>query len=269
MPSHCGLYAYGLVNKNPEHLDIVGIDKQSKVYPVSESDMCVMVSKVDIDAFQNQVKNLVSELTKTEGAVQQGAAELLQAHEDVIDRLMQDTTVVPLKFGTILKDETAATQMLREQKEKFQNLLAKFTGKVEWGVKVYANKQALVKHLMQSEPRFISLQEKRATLSKGAAYLLDKKMEAEVKDAVATQLAQITERIFQELGKNAFEAKLNTLLPQKLTGKKQEMILHAAYLIEREKEALFRQQGGNFIEEYKFMELELEFSGPWPPYNFT
>ncbi|GHO58860.1 GvpL/GvpF family gas vesicle protein [Ktedonobacter robiniae] len=269
MLSHNGLYAYGLVSKKPEHLDILGIDNQNKVYPVSENDMCVMVSKVDIDAFQNRIKNLVSELTSGKDAVQQGAAELLQSHEHIIDTLMQDTTVIPFKFGTILKDEKAASQMLQNQKEDFQSLLAKFTGKVEWGVKVYANKQALAKHLMQKEPEFISLQEKRAKLSRGAAYLFDKKMEVEVKNAVATQLAQITERIFHELERNAFEAKLNNILPQKMTGKKQEMILNAAYLIERGREALFRQQGIQFVEEYGPLELELEFSGPWPPYNFT
>ncbi|GHO70897.1 gas vesicle protein [Ktedonobacter sp. SOSP1-52] len=269
MLSHNGLYAYGLVSKKTEHLDILGIDNQNKVYPVSENDMCVMVSKVDIDAFQNRIKNLVSELTSGKDAVQQGAAELLQAHEQVIDTLMQDATVIPFKFGTILKDEKAASQMLQDQKENFQSLLAKFTGKVEWGVKVYVNKQALTKHLMQNEPKFISLQEKRANLSRGAAYLFDKKMEVEVKNAVATQLAQITERIFHELERNAFEAKLNNILPQKMTGKKQEMILNAAYLIERGREALFRQQGIQFVEEYGPLELELEFSGPWPPYNFT
>ncbi|GHO49118.1 GvpL/GvpF family gas vesicle protein [Ktedonospora formicarum] len=269
MLSHYGLYAYGLVNKEPEHLDILGIDNQSKVYPVSENDMYVMVSKIDIDAFQNRIKGLVSELTNTKDTIQQGAAELLQAHEHVIDTLMQNTTVIPLKFGTILKDEKAASQMLQDQKEHFQNLLAKFTGKVEWGVKVYANKQALMKHLMQNDPKFIGLQEQRAKLSRGAAYLFDKKMEAEVKNAIATQFAHITESIFHAFESDAFEAKLNNILPQKMTGKTQEMILNAAYLIERGRETSFRQQGKQFVDEYNFIELDLEFSGPWPPYNFT
>jgi hypothetical protein len=269
MRSHYGLYAYGLVNKRPESLDILGIDKQSKVYPVSANNLCVMVSKIDIDMFQNRIKDLVSELTRTETVGQQGATELLQAHEYVIDTLMQETTVVPLKFGTILKNEEAASQMLRDQKEQFESLLAKFTGKAELGVKVYADKQALMNHLTQCDPQFMSLQEKRANVSKGAAYLLGKKMEAEVKDAMATRLAQITENIFHELEKHACEAKLNALLPQRMTGKKQEMILNAAYLIEREKEDLFRQQKENFICKYTFMELNLDFSGPWPPYNFT
>jgi hypothetical protein len=228
-----------------------------------------MVSEVDIDQFQNQVKNLLSELTKTAGAVQSGAGEILQAHEDVIDTLMQDTTIVPLKFGTILIDEKAASKMLQDNEEEFKSLLAKFTERVEWGLKVYADKQALIKHIAQVGPKFTSPEEKQEKLSRGAAYILGRKMEEELKDQVVAQFAQVSEEIFQELGKDVSEAKLNDTLPQKATGKKKEMILNAVYLVEREKEAHFCQQGKRFMEEYEFMGLDLEFSGPWPPYNFT
>ncbi|MFL5663155.1 MAG: GvpL/GvpF family gas vesicle protein [Ktedonobacteraceae bacterium] len=268
--SKYGLYAYGVVGKSPKQLDILGIDKKNKVYPVVWRDICVMVSEVDIDQFQNQVKNLLAELTKTGGAVQSRAGEILQAHEDVIDTLMQeDITVVPLKFGTILVDEKAASKMLQDNEEKFKSLLSKFTGRVEWGLKVYADKQALIKHITQVGPKSTSPEEKQEKLSRGAAYILGRKKEEESKDQVAARFAQVSEEIFQELGKDVSEAKLNETLPQKATGKKKEMILNAAYLVEREKVDNFRQQGNRFIEEYEFMGLDLEFSGPWPPYNFT
>ncbi len=63
MTSTYGLYAYGLVDNSPGRLDIVGIDRKHRVYPVHGRDMCVMVSDIDIDQFQNQVKTLFSELT--------------------------------------------------------------------------------------------------------------------------------------------------------------------------------------------------------------
>jgi hypothetical protein len=268
MDTNYGLYAYGLVGNIPQQLDILGIDKKHKVYPVVGREIYVVVSAVDIDQFQDQVKNLLSELTKTTGAIPTGAGEILQAHEDVIDTLMQHTTVVPLKFGTILKDEKAASKMLQDDEEKFKRLLSKFAGKVEWELKVYADKQALINHSAQTGPRFTSPEGQRGKLSRGAAYLLGRKMEEELKDQVVAQFAQVSEEIFQALGKEASEAKLNNTLPQKLTGKKKEMILNAAYLVEREKVAHFCQQGKRYVEQYEFMRLDLEFSGPWPPYNF-
>jgi len=268
MTSQHGLYAYGLVGEISEQLDILGIDKKNKVYAVTGRDVCVIVSKIDIDAFQSQVKHLFSELTKTVGVAQSGTEELLQAHEVVIDTLMRGTTVVPFKFGTILKDEKAALTMLQDDEDKFKKLLSKFTGKAEWGLKVYADNQEFIQHIAQIEPKFKDLAEQREKLSKGTAYLLGRKMEEELKDTVVARLARVTEAIFQELGKDAYEAKLNKTLPQKLTGKKKEMILNTVYLVEREKVARFCRQGKRVQEKYESMGLDLEVSGPWPPYSF-
>src|SRR5712691_1578572 len=141
MNSKHGLYTYGIVGKSPEQLDILGIDKKSKVYPVEGRGICVMVSEIDVVAFQDQVKHLLSELTKTapeilrctqDDSCTQAAAQsgtILQAHEDVVDTLMKGTTVVPFKFGTILKDEKDASKLLQDDEEQFKKLLSKFSGR--------------------------------------------------------------------------------------------------------------------------------------------
>src|SRR5579859_941056 len=147
MTATCGLYVYGLVGQCPEQLHSVGIDKTHNVYSVAGRELCVMVSKIDIDVFQDQVKQVFAELTTS--ADQRGTAALLQAHEDVVDTLMEWTDVVPFKFGTILKDEEAAAKMLRDNEEQFKKLLTKCTGKAEWGLKVYADQQAFIQHTMQ------------------------------------------------------------------------------------------------------------------------
>jgi Gas vesicle synthesis protein GvpL/GvpF len=269
MASSYGLYAYGLVGKNPEPLNILGIDKKSHVYPVEGKDSCVMVSEIEVDTFQNQVKKLVSELTGSAESVQHGTKEMLQAHEDVLDTLMKSTTVVPFQFGTILKDEQAALTMLQDHGEKFKNLFSKFVGRAEWGMKVYVNQQEFIKYLAQCELDLKNLAEKREGLSRGAAYLLGRKREEELKDNALTRLAEVSEAIFHKLGKAAYEGKLNKTLPQKFTGKKKEMILNTVYLVEKEKVATFSKQGKRLMEQYKGMGLDLEFSGPWPPYSFT
>lgn len=269
MVAKVGLYAYGLVGKSPKQLNILGIDKKNKVYPVEGRDICVMVSKIDTDKFQDEIKKLLSKLTKTPGAVPSETEEILRRHEDVLDNLMKLTAVVPFKFGTILKDKKAASKMLQDYGEKFKKLLSKFRGREEWGLKVYTDNQEFKKHLVQIEPKFKNLRWKREKLSRGAAYLLGRKMEEELRDDIAARLAKVSEIIFQEAGKNAYEAKLNKTLPQKLTGKEKEMILNTVYLVEREKVARFCQQVKRLIEKYEPLGLDIEVSGPWPPYSFT
>lgn len=263
-----GLYAYGLVDREAECPDILGIDKKNKVYTVQGKDVCLIVSKVDIHQFQSQVKDLYAEMVDAAGSLQEKSAEILRAHEDVVEHIMKVTTIVPFKFGTILKDEKAVVRMLRDQEEDFRQLLAKFRGKVEYGLKVYADKQALMNHLAQSETRFAGQNEEQENLSRGTAYLLRRKREEALKEHVTAQLVQAAETIFQELGKDAADAKQNATLSQKQTGKKKDMILNAAYLVEREKAAHFWQGGQRLMEHYESMQLDLEFSGPWPPYTF-
>lgn len=262
-PMQRGLYAYSVMGKYPSPRDMLGIDKRHKVYPVDGKAMRVMVSEIDIDAFQKQVKNLFAELTTGQSRTE----TLLQMHEAVVDLLMQDSTVVPFKFGTILKDEKAALKLLQDDEEKFKKLLAKFSGRVEWGLKVYADNQAFINYSAQGEPGLNN--QSHAKVSRGTAYLLGKKLEEERKDTAFAQLSKITETIFQELAQDVCEAKLNKTLPQKLTGKKKEMVLNTVYLIEQEKVPNFCQQGKKLMEKYASMGLELEISGPWPPYNFT
>ena len=269
MTSRHGLYAYGLVGELPGPLALAGIDQQQGIYAIEEKGLRVLVSHIDVDAFQSQVKHAFAEFTSAAGAVQQGTAALLQAHEDVVDALMQQTTVVPFKFGTLLKDEAAASRMLLDDEERFKQLLARFAGKAEWGLKVYADTGALIQHIASIEPGIAELHAQREKLAPGAAYLLGKKLEQAVKDAVAARLASITEAIFQQADEDASEAKLSKTLPRKLTGKQQEMILNAAYLVEKASAAHFCQQGKRLQERYASLGLELEISGPWPPYNFT
>ncbi|HEY4385989.1 MAG TPA: GvpL/GvpF family gas vesicle protein [Ktedonobacteraceae bacterium] len=264
---HYGLYAYGLVDKDARFPATLGIDQKHEVYTVEGNDVCVVVSNIDIHQFQSLIQDLYAEIAHAPGTLPEKSVEILQAHEDVVDSIMKETTIVPLKFGTILKDKEAAARMLQDQGKHFKRLLAKFRGKVECGLKVYADKQALTQHL-QAETRFTGQREKQEKLSKGTAYLLGRKREQDLKEHIAAHFAQTARAIFQELGKHAFDVKQNPTLPQKQTGKKKEMILNAAYLIDMEEMDRFCQYGQGLIERYGFMQLDLEFSGPWPPYNF-
>lgn len=263
-----GLYAYGLVKKSTYQFDIAGIDKKNKIYSVAGNELCVIVSDINISQFQDQVKNLYATLAQNPGAVQNQDGEILQAHENVIDTIMQQTTIVPLKFGTILKDEQAALKLLDEQGEDFKRLLAKFQGKVECGLKVYVDTGVVMQHIMQRDLERTNSQEQPEPLSKGAAYLFTRKKEGQLKDRVSAELLRIAEQIFNTFRHTAFEMKQNSLLTRKATGKKKEMILNAVYLVGRENVTTFYEQAKSVTEQYASMELDLELSGPWPPYNF-
>jgi Gas vesicle synthesis protein GvpL/GvpF. len=167
-----GLYAYGLVEKGANCNGIVGIDNKNNVYAIEGSSVSILVSEIDIQHFQRQVQELYNEIANSGGILQEQSGEILQAHENVIDRIMQQYTIIPLKFGTILKSKSSALMLLRSQETYFRSLLEKFRGKAECGVKVYADQQALMQYLAQTEKREKTQQEgTKNNLSRGTAYL--------------------------------------------------------------------------------------------------
>jgi hypothetical protein len=261
-----GLYAYGLVDTLPHSLAVPGIDQHHPIYAVRARDMCLLVSKIDVPAFQRQVGDLFAALHRAEESARSGVESILRLHEAVVDLLRQQTTVVPFKFGTILKDEQAARQLLHDCAEQFTKLLAKFTGKAEWGLKVYADRQTLTRYLASPaqaghDPADGQVQ------SRGLAYLHRKKREAQTQELVSAQLAAISEAIWQQMGAYAEEACIHETLPRTLTG--HEMILNAAYLLADTHSAHFCQQGEVLKETYQALGLDLEISGPWSAYSFT
>jgi len=181
-----------------------------------------------------------------------------------VDLLRQQTTVVPFKFGTIFKDEQAACQLLRDCAEPFKKLLVKFTGKAEWGLKVYADRQRLSRDLAPPELADHGPVDGLPP-SRGLAYLRRKKLVAETHEMVSAQLASIAETIWQQMGTEAEEARLHEILP----GPGQEMILNAAYLLADTRSAHFCQQGEILRERYRDLGLSLDISGPWSAYSFT
>lgn len=268
MASSYGLYAYGVLDRSPEILALPGIDKRHPVFPVYGNGCCVMVSEIDVATFQDQVTQEFSLLAANGGQLQPGDGTILQSHEEIVDAFMRYTTVVPFQFGTILKNEAAVCRMLQEHDQKFKNLLTRFAGRVEWGLKVYADQQEFIDYSLRFEPEFKELAQERAGLSRGIAYLLGRKIEAELKDKAVNRLAAIGERIFLAVSKAACEEKLHKTQPQQLSGKKKEMILHAVYLVDKARSATFCQLGEHAISDYRAMGLDLEISGPWPPYSF-
>lgn len=263
-----GLYAYAVVGKNIKQLNILGIDKENKVYPVERKGLTVLVSKIDTGKFRDQVKEALSQLTKTEKPISSKVEEILRAHQQVIDELAGLATIVPFKFGTILKDEEAATKMLLDYGEKFKRLLSKFFGREEWGLKIYVDNQKFKDYLVKNEPKFKQQEKTKRKLSRGAAYLLGKKMETELNDQVGQRLNEIAQVILRETEKIAYEVQLNKTLPQKLTGKDKQMLLNTAYLIGKEKIIHFNNQIKRLKEKYEPAGLDLEVSGPWPAYSF-
>ncbi len=67
-----------------------------------------------------------------------------RAHQRVIDALTAVTTPLPLRLGTVFRDDSGVRVMMEAREDAFRRTLDRLEGRVEWGVKVYADPESTV-----------------------------------------------------------------------------------------------------------------------------
>jgi hypothetical protein len=96
-------------------------------------------------------------------------------HHDLLLKLMRLTSVVPLKFGSLCATTDDVAAMLRDNYERFRQLIEYVRSREEWSVNVYIDKDAALRRLESAEPRLREFEELAQTRPHGEAYLLRKK----------------------------------------------------------------------------------------------
>jgi gas vesicle protein GvpL/GvpF len=63
------------------------------------------------------------------------ALDALWVHERVVERVMADRAVLPMRFGTKLPDDEALRAVLAERQQEFVETLDRLRGRVEIGIR--------------------------------------------------------------------------------------------------------------------------------------
>ncbi|MDE1853668.1 MAG: GvpL/GvpF family gas vesicle protein [Thaumarchaeota archaeon] len=188
----------------------------------------------------------------------------IMTHQKVVELARAKTTALPVRFGVIFKSKEGVKQLLSKSYSSYRDKLAKLDGKDEYGVKMILNSDGL-KVLTQSvgkeSPELSQLAKDSAKAGKGTAYLLKLKAEETLKSETFRKLEVISRDVDEKLVKAAVEGR-------RLTSDHEQIVLNAAYLVERGREAGFRQAVEGASSELRPLGLELHMSGPWAPYSF-
>lgn len=174
-------------------------------------------------------------------------------HEAIVEALMTDRTVLPVRFGTVLADEAAVQATLAAHYTDFVANLERVRGRVELGLRVLWDDDA-------PPPQPSPAGGGGSGRGRGRAYLLAR-LEEERQHQVWRQRAEaLAEEIHAPLVRLAAESTRQVLITPRL-------LLTAAYLVERDRVATFRQEVEALSAAYP--ELRFLCTGPWPTYNFV
>lgn len=236
-------------------------EKRVRIYPVYFQGVYAIVSRVSSDEFsQENLKKKLADMNWLEEKVRQ--------HEKIIEEIMREVTVLPFKFGTVFQREENVEKLLREKNTEFKMTIAALDGKEEWGLKIYRGSERFKETLKKEDKRIEELEKEIISASKGRAYFLKKKKEELIKKIADEKISEYTQDCFDRLKRQGVDAKINKLLPEGVTQKKEKMVLNSAFLVQKNRIKSFKNILSFLKGKYSQKGLELDWSGPWPAYNF-
>jgi hypothetical protein len=239
---HRGKYVYCIIRAGqPLKFGPIGIGTEpADVQTVGHKEIAAVVSNTPVEVFDATRENVL-------------------AHERVNETVMRGHTVIPMSFGTVFKTEGDIIELLKAAYDAFVDVLNKMDGKLEFGLKVLWDRDAVIREI-ESEDDDIARLKDEISSQKGSTYFARMQYGRLVDAAVETRTERYVAEIFEKLRPVSVASRANKPIGDK-------MIMNAAFLVAREKEQEFDQRVKEIGARYE--NLTFKYTGPWPPYNFV
>ena len=233
------IYTYGIIDSNVSIVESISGLEGVGVYNLSYRDIGVVASKLI-----NQIKEI-------------NRNDVLK-HEEVVERLMDNFTVLPVRFFTTFNQEEEVLVMLKEYYQDFKENLRHLRNKVEFGIRVIWPSETIKNRIIEASKR-CHADVTITNSSPGGSFVKQKFEKYKIDKEFAEEASRCIIVVDDYFNRIAGEKKLQKLVSE-------DLLLNAAYLVEKEKQNEFKQA----FEELRSAPSDLRylFSGPWPPYNF-
>jgi hypothetical protein len=194
-----------------------------------------------------------------------------RAHHRVIEAVAGDGPVVPMRLATVYRDDASATAALAEFGGEFRAALDRTRAHKEWGIKAYAARPAEPGGADgdpgPADPGPADAGAGRASAGSGAAYLARRRQELSAHERARRDVVAGAELVHARLANLADQSRLHPPQSPRLTGRRAQMILNAAYLLPDERDGELATAVSELAGQHP--ELRIEITGPWPPYSFA
>jgi len=188
--------------------------------------------------------------------------ENILAHERVIEEVMKEYTVLPVRFCTIASSTDEIRSLLFKRYREFKNFLRDVDHKVELGVKgLWKDMDSIFKEIAEENKEIIKIKRRL----KGGAEQKDIQAKVRlgklVEAALKNKKNREAEKIVDALKASAFDYKLNNTMGD-------GMFMNASFLVSKGREKEFDNIIEELSETYKDR-MKFLYVGPLPPYNFV
>jgi len=242
------VHAYGLIADRPA-LSLPGGVDGAPVTIVRAGEVSVLVSELS-------AKDYGPEVWRAHAEDPQWLEHVARQHHAVLQAMVEQTDVLPLRLPGIHPDVATLEEVLGEQETALVRALEAVLGHVELGAKVFLVDEG-------SKPDT----EQRPT--SGRDYLARRSAEATRREDARLRRQSLVLDAHESMAHASTHAVANPPQDPALSGRTEPMLLNAAYLVPRERMDDFVAVAEQIHEGLAADGMTLEVSGPWPPYNFA
>jgi hypothetical protein len=237
-----GKYVYCII-RSPQPLKFgpIGIGTEpAEVHSVSFKEIAAVVSDTPVEVFDATRENVL-------------------AHERVNETVMRTHTVIPMSFGSVFKTHNDILELLRGAYDAFVDVLSKMEGKLEFGLKVLWDRDAIIREI-ESEDEDVRRLKDEISSQKGSTYFARMQYGRLIDSALEARSERYVSEIFDRLRGVSVASRANKPIGDK-------MIMNGAFLVSRKNESAFDGKVKEIGARYE--NLTFKYTGPWPPYNFV
>jgi hypothetical protein len=234
----------------------LGVDSRFPVELIRDGSIAAVASSIGLDQF---------DLARLQGESPEDIEWLGQVaarHNEIICRAAQSSAVLPLRMGTVFNSRDSLQAALGRHRATVAEFLRQLADHQEWGIKLYQNKSCVKEKAKTAAPLDPTAEKS------GSAYLARKKAELNSQHECRTDIRQTIQTMEQRLKEHADQYCRIRPLPRNLTGREEEMVFNAAFLLFSSTLERWRETAEDIKHEVRGKGLLLEWSGPWPPYHF-
>lgn len=238
-----GCYVYGILPGD--------VEMTEEIYGVGGSEVTLVRS--------GELAALVSEVDLTRPL---GTPDDLEAHQEILDSVVTDSPVLPLRFGAVMTSADAvAEELLEAHHDEFAAVLEELEGRLQYVVKGRYAEGAVLGEILSEDPEAAGLREQirgqDADATRGERIrlgeIIGNGITAKREEDTRAALSRLT-----DLSVDTFVREPTHELDA----------VHAAFLVEAGQAGEFEQAAEDLATEWEGR-AELRVLGPMAPYDFV
>lgn len=235
-------YLYAIISSDPElRYDAIGI-AGAAVYTITDKRLSAVVGDVQSPSLRPERRHLA-------------------AHQDVLRRLMGRTTALPFSFGTVAGGPAAVRKFLARNQHDLLGNLARLTGKAEMGLRLSWDVPNIFEYFIDTHAELRAARDQLFSAPHGPTA------------GERLEIGRLFESLLQD-DREAFTGKVETILApccSEIKSNKcrnEREVMNLACLVDRDRQAAF-EEAVFAVAQLFDNSFSLDYSGPWPPFNFV